>query len=46
LLHSTILDCSEDFSLFFDGIELAFDNKIIDKRVFMSALLAGIESTS
>jgi len=40
------LDCSEDFCALFDCIELAFDNEIIDKRVFMTALLAGIESTS
>ncbi|USA45808.1 hypothetical protein NDN11_13970 [Acinetobacter sp. C26M] len=43
LLHATILDSSEDFITLFDRIELAFDNEIIDKRTFISALLAGIE---
>lgn len=46
LLRAKILDSSEDFSMLFDRIELAFDNEIIDKRVFMSALLIGIESAS
>lgn len=46
LLRAQILDSSEDFSMLFDRIELAFDNKVIDKRTFMSALLVGIESVS
>ena len=46
LLHATILDSSEDFIALFNRIELAFDNEVIDKRAFMTALLTGIESTS
>lgn len=46
LLHATILDPSEDLITLFDGIELAFDDEIIDKRTFISALLAGIEYAS
>ncbi|ENW92986.1 hypothetical protein [Acinetobacter dispersus] len=44
LLRSTIFESSEDFSALFDRIELAFDNEVVDKRAFMSALLVGIES--
>lgn len=44
LLRAKILDSSEDFSMLFDRIELAFDNEVIDKCTFMSALLVGIES--
>ncbi len=34
----------EDFELLFEEIALVFDDEVIDKRAFMSALLVGIES--
>ena len=46
LLHMCISDSSEDFSTLFERVELAFDDEIIDRRAFMSALLICLESLS
>ena len=43
LLRSAVADPSEDFGFVFDRIELAFEDEVLDKRAFMSALLHGIE---
>lgn len=46
LLHSTLADSQEDFHALFERVEPSFNEKIINKRSFMTAILKSIESTS
>lgn len=46
IFRSCIADQEEDFSTVFDQISLVFDDEIVDRRMFMAALLEEVESWS